>query len=169
MQSYSRLISSPIGEISIISSANGICRVELINAEESSKQRRLQTLLGQTPMIFKIHLDEAERWLEVFFDNPKNLPSPPELDLSSGGEFAQKVWRLLASSEVGETFNYSEIASALDNPKASRAVGTAMANNPLPLLVPCHRVLPKSGDLGNYSALGGVKTKQWLLTHESPP
>ena len=85
MQSYSRLISSPIGEISITSSANGICRVELINAEESSKQRRLQTLLGQTPMIFKIHLDEAERWLEVFFDNPKNLPSPPELDLSSGG------------------------------------------------------------------------------------
>ncbi|MDP6640302.1 MAG: MGMT family protein, partial [Candidatus Poseidoniaceae archaeon] len=99
----------------------------------------------------------------------KNLPSPPELDLSSGGEFAQKVWRLLASSEVGETFNYSEIASALDNPKASRAVGSAMANNPLPLLVPCHRVLPKSGDLGNYSALGGVETKQWLLTHESPP
>ena len=82
-----------------------------------------------------------------------------------GTDFQQAVWHALEAIPSGETRTYGEIAEAISRPGAARAVGSACAANPLPLLIPCHRVLPSSGKLGNYSA-GGAKVKEFLLNLE---
>ena len=73
----------------------------------------------------------------------------------------------LATTAPGEVLTYGELAGRVHNPKASRAVGSAMATNPIPIVVPCHRVVRSGGGLGAYSGAGGAVTKQWLLDHEA--
>jgi methylated-DNA-[protein]-cysteine S-methyltransferase len=92
---------------------------------------------------------------------PGNLPP---LDLSAGTVFQQKVWNALRHIPSGATRSYSQIAIAIGRPKAVRAVGAACGANPIPVLVPCHRVLPSGGGLGGFSA--GLKWKRLLLARE---
>ena len=82
------------------------------------------------------------------------------------GPFEPEVLEFLRTIPAGETITYGEIARRLGRPKASRAVGTACARNPMVIVIPCHRVVPKSGGLGNYSSEGGVETKRRLLARE---
>ncbi len=88
----------------------------------------------------------------------------PPLDLSSGTSFQQRVWEELLWIPAGETRSYSEIAKAISKPKAVRAVGGACGTNPVPLLIPCHRVLAANGKIGGFS--GGLEWKRRLLTTE---
>jgi len=81
-----------------------------------------------------------------------------------GTEFQQQVWQQLLQIPFGDTCSYSDIANRLDNPKASRAVGAANGANPLPIVVPCHRVIGANGKLTGFS--GGLAIKDWLLAHE---
>ena len=86
---------------------------------------------------------------------------------SHSGDFFNTVWTVLASTAVGETLSYKDLAKLAGRPHAARAVGRAMKSNRLPLLVPCHRVVRSNrSDIGCYSAGEGTKTKQWLLDHE---
>ena len=94
-------------------------------------------------------------------EQPKQLPP---LDLSRGTEFQQKVWKALLTIGVGKTRSYSEIAHAVGAPGAARAVGGACGANPIPVLVPCHRVLAAHQRLGGFSA--GLKWKRLLLDRE---
>jgi O-6-methylguanine DNA methyltransferase len=89
----------------------------------------------------------------------------PPLDLSKGTEFQQKVWRALLEIPAGETRSYGEIAAAVGLPGAARAVGAACGANPIPILVPCHRVLAAQKKLGGFSA--GLKWKRLLLKREA--
>jgi O-6-methylguanine DNA methyltransferase len=89
----------------------------------------------------------------------------PPLDFSRGTSFQQKVWRALIEIPAGETRSYGEIAAAVGEPGAARAVGAACGANPIPVLVPCHRVLAAHGKLGGFSA--GLKWKRLLLERES--
>ena len=89
----------------------------------------------------------------------KNLP----LDLE-GSPFHLRVWQELMKIPPGETISYQEMARRLGNPQASRAVGQACGANPIPLIVPCHRVIAKSGALGGFSS--GLERKRGLLAHE---
>jgi AraC family transcriptional regulator of adaptative response/methylated-DNA-[protein]-cysteine methyltransferase len=82
-----------------------------------------------------------------------------------GGPFQIKVWEALLSIPSGEVTTYGDIASAIGNPKAVRAVGTAVGRNPISWLIPCHRVLRKSGDLGGYH--WGTPVKRALLAFEA--
>ena len=86
------------------------------------------------------------------------------VDLSSRSPFHQEVLRATARIPRGEVLTYGELAAAVGRPRAARAVGTAMARNPVPLLVPCHRVVPSSGGVGNYGYGGDLKAK--LLADE---
>ena len=86
------------------------------------------------------------------------------VDLSSRSPFHQEVLRATARIPCGEVRTYGELASIVGRPRAARAVGTAMARNPVPLLVPCHRVVPSSGGVGNYGFGSDLKTK--LLANE---
>jgi O-6-methylguanine DNA methyltransferase len=88
----------------------------------------------------------------------------PPLDLSAGTPFQQTVWRALGKIPVGQTLSYGEIARAIGKPKAVRAVGGACGANPIPVLVPCHRVVAANGKLGGFS--GGLDWKRTLLEHE---
>jgi methylated-DNA-[protein]-cysteine S-methyltransferase len=80
--------------------------------------------------------------------------------------FRQKVLKLCRRIPFGKTMTYGELAAKAGSPRAARAVGSCMAHNRIPLVIPCHRVVPSSGRLGNYSAPGGTKTKQRLLDME---
>jgi methylated-DNA-[protein]-cysteine S-methyltransferase len=81
-----------------------------------------------------------------------------------GTDFQRKVWDILLSIPYGEVLTYGEIAAKIDNPKAVRAVGGACHNNPIGIVIPCHRVLGKDGSLTGYA--GGIHLKEMLLKHE---
>lgn len=88
----------------------------------------------------------------------------PPLDLSCGSEFQQQVWQALLRIDFGRTKTYAEVAEDIGNLQATRAVGAACGANPIPVLVPCHRVLAAKGKLGGYSGSAGWKEK--LLARE---
>jgi len=88
----------------------------------------------------------------------------PPLDLSEGTAFQRQVWQALLRIPCGQTCSYSELAAAVKNPAAVRAVGRACGANPIPILIPCHRVLAKGGGLGGFSA--GLAWKRLLLQRE---
>lgn len=89
-----------------------------------------------------------------------------QLDLSRCSAFHRRIYELARTIPLGETLSYGELAARAGNPRAARAVGQAMAHNPFPLLVPCHRVLASNGGAGGFSAPGGVGTKFRLLRIE---
>ena len=82
------------------------------------------------------------------------------------GHFTQQVLAACRKIPAGKTMSYSELAQAIQRPKAARAVGQALARNPIPLIIPCHRVLTRAGRAGGYSAPGGVETKKRILARE---
>ena len=81
--------------------------------------------------------------------------------------FQQRVVDTVRAIPRGETRTYGEVAALVGSPGAARAVGTVMSSNPVPIIVPCHRVVGSAGGLGGFSAAGGVRTKQWMLDRES--
>ncbi|MFK7823980.1 MAG: methylated-DNA--[protein]-cysteine S-methyltransferase [Oligoflexales bacterium] len=100
--------------------------------------------------------------LEAYFQGKTrhfNLPLAPE-----GTDFQQKVWQHLRRIPWGQSCSYGDIAKSCKNPKASRAVGMANNRNPLPIIIPCHRVVGSNGQLVGYG--GGLGIKRWLLQHE---
>ncbi|MFH0944406.1 MAG: methylated-DNA--[protein]-cysteine S-methyltransferase [Planctomycetota bacterium] len=107
-------------------------------------------------------LQRAEAQLLAYFNGKRqtfDLPLAPE-----GTEFQRQVWEALRQIPYGSTVAYSEIAQAINRPRAVRAVGAANGKNPLPIVIPCHRVIGKSGSLTGFG--GGLKTKQQLLDLE---
>ena len=108
-------------------------------------------------------LDEVKKQLVEYFDGARYTFDLP-LKIT-GSDFNKKVLEELSKVPYGQTVSYGELAKRCGKPKAARAVGTAMRNNPFVIVLPCHRVLPQSGKIGNYSA-GGPANKDWLLTFE---
>ena len=102
---------------------------------------------------------EARRQLEEYFDGQRqdfHLPLCPE-----GTEFQKKVWQVLCRIPYGQVISYRELAARVGSPRAFQAVGQANGHNPLPILIPCHRVIAADGTLGGYS--GGLERKRFLL------
>ena len=88
-----------------------------------------------------------------------------DLNLSlAGTEFQQRTWRMLANIPYAQTWSYAELAEKIDSPRAVRAVGAANGRNPLPIVLPCHRVIGSNGALTGFG--GGLQIKQWLLENE---
>jgi methylated-DNA-[protein]-cysteine S-methyltransferase len=108
------------------------------------------------------HLEATRRALKEYFAG--RPPRLPPMDLR-GSEFQLTVWRALLEIPWGETRSYGEIAARIGRPGAARAVGGANHENPIPILVPCHRVVASGGALGGYG--GGLDRKRWLLSHEA--
>lgn len=108
-------------------------------------------------------LDVVRRELDEYFEGRRRqFDLPLDRRLSQG--FRAEVLQALEQVAYGQTVSYLGLAELVGKPKASRAVGTAMATNPLPIVVPCHRVLRTGGALGGYA--GGLEAKRWLLAHE---
>jgi O-6-methylguanine DNA methyltransferase len=108
---------------------------------------------------------DLARELEDYFEGRRQRFTVP-LDLQ-GTAFQREVWRQVLEIPYGSTRTYSEVARAMGRPLAARAVGAANGANPVPILVPCHRLVGASGDLTGYG--GGIELKRWLLRLESGP
>jgi methylated-DNA-[protein]-cysteine S-methyltransferase len=109
-------------------------------------------------------LDETERQLNEYFAGERrvfDLPLQPE-----GTSFQLRVWTALREIPFGETRSYGDLARALGKANGARAVGSANGQNPIPIIVPCHRVIGGSGSLVGFG--GGIEAKRWLLAHERP-
>jgi methylated-DNA-[protein]-cysteine S-methyltransferase len=111
------------------------------------------------------HIRSVEQWVEAYFMR-KELPRL-EFDLHQLSSFHQLVLLQLCSVPPGKTVSYSVLAKMCSRPKAARAIGSAMARNPIGLLIPCHRVVKQNGALGAYSGWNGITTKRLLLDFES--
>ncbi len=165
-------MDSPVGELRIIASERGITAIEFAevragDASPRSSVRRAASLAAGRPVGDRedAHpvLAEAVRQLRAYFDRDLkefDLPLDP-----AGSAFQQRVWAELRTIGYGETASYGEIARRLGmSLAASRAVGTANGRNPIPIVVPCHRVVGANGTLTGYA--GGVERKQLLLELE---
>lgn len=108
---------------------------------------------------------QALKWLEAYFNGLPVDPFPMDrLDLSAGTNFEQKVWKALWAIPYGKIVSYAHVAKIIDHPKAYQAVGQANHRNPLPIFIPCHRVLGSHGQLGGYAP--GIHYKKLLLKLE---
>ncbi len=145
-----RYHASPLGLLRLRASGQALLALDFVTEGEPSAD--------PSPL-----LDEACRQLDDYFAGrrpPFDLPLAPV-----GTPFQQQVWQALRQIPYGDTCSYRDIACQLGKPGAMRAVGGANHRNPLPLFIPCHRVIGANGSLVGYA--GGLALKAWLLTHEA--
>ena len=157
-------IDSPVGTLLLAATPKGLVRVAY---DIEDHDRVLDTLAQRlSPRVLRAprRLDPAARELDEYFGRQRRIFDLP-LDLSLSRGFRQLVQRHLPEIGYGQTRTYKQVAELVGNPKAFRAVGTACATNPLPVVVPCHRVLPASGTPGGY--VGGPDAKKALLSLEA--
>ncbi|GIY52250.1 methylated-DNA--protein-cysteine methyltransferase [Caerostris extrusa] len=161
-------VKVPIGNLQISYCLKGIHSIEILQKVTDTSPTCESAL--EKDFSNKV-LMECIQWLKFYFDGTfeqtdKFLPPVCPSVYFSKGDFTVRVWKTLAKcSPRGKTVSYGALASLCGSAGASRAVGSAMAANPLPLLVPCHRVVRANGTVGPYSG-GGQSVKQWLLVHE---
>jgi methylated-DNA-[protein]-cysteine S-methyltransferase len=157
-------VDSPVGPLLLAATQHGLVRVAY-GVEDHD--RVLDTLSHRiSPRVLRAprRLDAAARELDEYFGGRRRVFDLP-LDLSLSTGFRQLVQRYLPGIGYGQTRTYGQVAELVGNPRAVRAVGTACATNPLPVVVPCHRVLRADGAVGGY--IGGSDTKKALLRLEA--
>lgn len=146
----SAIITSPIGHLRISASASGVCQIAPALPTEFPS------------VVIPDVLNLAVKELLAYFSGILLQFTFP-ID-QKGTPFQQKVWRELLRIPFGQTTSYANLAAAIGQPNAVRAVASANAKNPLLIVVPCHRVIGSDGKLTGFSA--GIGTKKWLLNHE---
>lgn len=146
--------ASPIGQIGVLASPKGVVKV-LFEVDDLEANRARFPKAEQSLLV-------TEQLTEYFSGRRREFTVPFDFRFVSG--FRAEVLRELAQVPFGQAVTYGELAQKAGSPKAVRAVGSACANNPLPLLVPCHRVLRADGTLGGYR--GGAEAKRFLLELE---
>ncbi|XP_057289861.1 methylated-DNA--protein-cysteine methyltransferase-like [Hydractinia symbiolongicarpus] len=168
------IITSPIGKILIESCVKGLHFVkqnEYTTDELFKPDKRIHVDLveEESDKLNEIILSTI-KWFRVYFTDPleaSRLSLPNICVASNQGSFREIVWLALAESvKAGETISYGELAKLVMKPGASRAVGSAMSNNPISIIVPCHRVIKSDGSLGNYAKGCRNNVKKWLLEYE---
>ena len=143
---------SPVGWLVLTASCHGLRECRFSDAPPTSLEPHSNAFTSL-----------AVKELEEYFAG-KRRQFTVQLDISGGTSFQKRVWDALREVPYGATISYKELAAKIGNPKAVRAVGQANGRNPLVVIIPCHRVIAASGEIGGYSA--GVERKQFLLAHE---
>jgi methylated-DNA-[protein]-cysteine S-methyltransferase len=146
---------TPIGHLKVAADAQGLRHVlfeksKYAATDETTWQRDAKALANVREQLQAYFAGELKRF---------DLVLSPQ-----GTEFQTQVWKTLANIPFGKTWSYSDIAKKVNSPKAVRAVGAANGRNPIPIILPCHRVIGSNGTLTGYA--GGLPMKQWLLEHE---
>lgn len=157
-------IDSPVGKLLLAATPKGLIRVAYANEDHDRVLEFLSEKVSSRVLRSPQQLDAAARELDEYFEHRRQTFDLP-LDLSLSRGFRQLVQTHLPEIGYGETRSYKEMAELVGNPKAVRAVGTACATNPLPVVIPCHRVLRTDGTLGGY--IGGLEAKTTLLALEA--
>lgn len=158
---YRSSLKSPLGPIDLLSTSRGLAAVWLGEGRSRSEQWVRRTFPNGSTVREGAD-DEAMRQIREYFEGRRRIFDLP-LDLR-GSSFQKAVWTTVERVPYGRTASYSEIAVLLGRPKACRAVGAANGANPIPIVIPCHRIVGANGSLTGYG--GGVSSKRWLLVHE---
>ncbi|MEZ5842230.1 MAG: methylated-DNA--[protein]-cysteine S-methyltransferase [Hyphomicrobiaceae bacterium] len=164
---FYHLFDTAFGTCAIAWSEVGLTRVLLPEASPAATEVRLQwgdALPATTPL--PPFAKEAEDALQRYFVGAAALLDMLRLDERGVTAFNASIYRALREVPRGTTVTYGDLAKRVGQPRAARAVGVAMARNPWPVIVPCHRVLASGSKVGGFSAPGGVATKEKLLSHE---
>lgn len=149
-------IDSPLGELLLVRDEQGITGLYLPTGRHAVKRDPEWTRDDAAFDDVRAQLGEYFAGTRTEFDLPLN---------PHGTAFQSKVWLALRDIPYGETASYGETATAIGSPTASRAVGLANGQNPISIIVPCHRVIGANGSLTGYG--GGLDAKRWLLSHEA--
>ncbi|MBW2241487.1 MAG: methylated-DNA--[protein]-cysteine S-methyltransferase [Deltaproteobacteria bacterium] len=157
-------LETELGKLLLVATARGVCLVRFGQSETDL----LQQLRKEFPCAtYREAADELGPWLRALHEALGGRTPATKVPLDVRGScFQRRVWRALANIPAGETRSYQEVARTLGMPGGARAVGRACASNPVPVLVPCHRVVGTDGSLGGY--LGGPTRKRRLLEREKP-
>jgi O-6-methylguanine DNA methyltransferase len=158
------LSSSPIGPLWIALSDVGIVSVDWSKSQEDFT-RLVQQRFNTTVLYDKAHTAESLRQLSEYLSGIRR-EFDLTLDLTRISQFQVQVLKLTMDIRYGKSSTYKEIAAHLGKPLAARAVGRVEATNPIPLIIPCHRVIGSDGNLHGYGGPGGIKLKAWLLKLE---
>jgi methylated-DNA-[protein]-cysteine S-methyltransferase len=159
-----RTIDTPIGQLLLAATDQGLVRVAFALEGHDLVLDRLASAISPRILHAPSRLDEAARQLDEYFAGTRTR-FELRLDWRLTKGFRLSVIQQLPGIEYGHTASYAEMASAAGNPRAVRAAGSACATNPLPIVVPCHRVVRSDGTIGQY--LGGTPAKMTLLELES--
>lgn len=154
---------SPFGPLLLATTPRGLVRVGLPNQDADELLVDLSTRVSPRVLEAPARLDEARRELDLYFEGRLTEFDLP-LDWQLSKDFRRRVLRAIARIPYGQTRSYTEMARSAGNERAVRAAGTACGSNPIPLVVPCHRVLRIGGALGGYG--GGLPMKEGLLQLE---
>jgi methylated-DNA-[protein]-cysteine S-methyltransferase len=156
------VVDTPLGELFVATTPRGLCRIAY-DAEPEHHLDRLARSYGARVLRAPRALDEVKRELDDYFEG-RRREFDLEFDLRLGGDFQAAVLRELAAVPYGQVTTYGALAARAGRPRAARAVGTVMNRNPVPIVLPCHRVVGANGSLTGYG--GGLDRKQALLKLE---
>jgi methylated-DNA-[protein]-cysteine S-methyltransferase len=156
-------LDSPVGELLVAVTDRGLVRVAFSSEVEDQVLAELAARLSPRVLRIPRRTDAVRRELDEYFEGTRRRFDVP-VDWSLIRGFAQGVLRATAQVPFGQTTTYRQVAEAAGSPRASRAAGNALGSNPIPIVVPCHRVLHSGGGLGGYA--GGLDRKRALLTLE---
>ena len=156
------VFESPLGPLLVATTRNGLCRIAY-DAEPEREEERLARGYGFRVLYSPPALDAAKRELAAYFEG-RQYSFGLSLDLRVLGAFHRDVLERLAAVPYGQLTTYGTLAAAAGRPRAARAVGTVMNRNPLPIVLPCHRVVGSTGKLVGYA--GGLERKRKLLELE---
>jgi methylated-DNA-[protein]-cysteine S-methyltransferase len=157
------------GWFGLADSGAGVCRTCLPTPNRDLVQQALLTGLDDASCDAGLLTELQQRIVAYFEGENVDFSTDPAVDLADRSAFDRAALTACRRIGPGQTITYGELAVKIGRPGAARAVGNVMARNPVPLIVPCHRVLCSSGALGGFSAPGGTATKQRMLQLEQTP
>ncbi len=158
---WTLVTDTPVGILGLADAGRGLARLSYVTGDDAFVASLLRDFDGRP--LLPAGFDAARRELDRYFAG-KRLEFDVPVDLSEMSEFDRRVLRATARIPAGRVKTYSQVAKEAGNERASRAAGNALHNNPVAIIVPCHRVLRRDGSLGGYG--GGLPVKEWLLQHE---
>jgi len=156
------LVDTPLGTLLVAASEAGLCRISY-DPEPEREVERLARALGTRILRSPKPVDEVRRQLDEYFEHSRRT-FELDLDLRLTADFSRRVLEELAKVPYGEVTTYGDLAARAARPRAARAVGTVMNRNPIPIVLPCHRVVGANGSLTGYG--GGIERKEALLRLE---
>ena len=156
-------VDTPVGQLVLAATPRGLVRITFPVETTDAVLEQLSASVSPRILESPARLDDARRELDRYFEGKLQKFSLP-LDWQLTRGFYRKVLRATARIPYGKTRSYTQMATKAGSPRAVRATGTALGSNPLPIVVPCHRVLRSGGALGGYG--GGLEVKQTLLELE---
>jgi methylated-DNA-[protein]-cysteine S-methyltransferase len=165
-QAHYCLFDTAIGPCGMAWSPRGLTRLQLPEADRGATERRLRTRAARAGAAVPAAIDRVIADLKSYLTGRNVDFDAVAVDLPRIAPFEAKVYAAARAIPWGQTLSYGELARQISSPEAAREVGRALARNPVPIVIPCHRILAKGHRIGGFSAPGGTRTKERLLMLE---